>query len=261
MRKELSVKKLSFEMFGSLADLLIWQIALVGASFGKKGSRGVYQAFREADEVLSKVNHHTIAATWHQLFKKRLLTYQKRDNLYSVEITEFGLKRLKSHIPKYHKKRPWNGKVYLVTYDVSEQKRNKRYYLRKILKELGAVPLQESVWLTPYNPREILSDFVAKNNIKTSIIVSDLGKDGGIGETNLNDFLIKVYKLESLNARYEKFIKNSRSKNINIRYFLLEYLSILKDDPQLPFELLPTGWLGYKAYKIYIRMFPKHASL
>lgn len=62
MRKGLSIKKISFEVFGSLADILIWQIALMGASFGKtSGPRGVYQAFQEADEILSKVNHHTLA--------------------------------------------------------------------------------------------------------------------------------------------------------------------------------------------------------
>ncbi|MBI4990631.1 hypothetical protein HZB96_00885 [Candidatus Gottesmanbacteria bacterium] len=261
MKKKLSVKKISFEVFGSLADLLIWQIALVGASFGQSGSRGVYQAFREADEVLSEINHHTLAATWHQLFKKRLLTYKKRENLYSVEITKFGLGRLKSQIPIYHKKRPWDGKVYLITYDIPEQKSNKRYLLRSILKRLKATPLQESVWLIPYNPREILNDFVNKNNIKASIIVSDIGKDGGIGETDIHDLLIKVYKLESLNEKYEKFMKKARSGKINLKYLLLEYLSILKDDPQLPFGLLPRGWLGYKAYELYMRILPKKFSI
>lgn len=262
MGKELSIKKISFEVFGSLADLLIWQIALVGVSFGKtNGPRGVYQAFQEADEILSKVNHHTLAATWHQLFKKRLLTYKKRENLYSVEITKFGLRRLKSHIPNYLKKRPWDRKVYLITYDVPEQEGNKRYLLRSVLKRLGAASLQESVWLTPYNPRKILNDFVEEYKIKASIIVSDIGKDGGIGETDLRDLLVKVYRLEELNDRYEEFIKKTRSGEINSKYLLLEYLSILKDDPQLPFELLPSGWFGHKAYEQYLKLLPKKTPL
>lgn len=251
MTKNSWVKKVTFGVCGSLIDLLIWQIALVGTSIGKSGPRGVHQAFREADEFLQKVNHKTLAATWHQLTKKRLLTYQKRQNLYSPQITEFGSKRLKQSIPSYHLKRPWDKRIYLVTYDIPEKARKKRDKLRLFLDQISCKSLQKSTFLTPYNPRQLINEFSQHLKIPGTIIVSDVGRDGGVGETNIQDLLVKLYQLESINDKYKQFIQNSKDRNTSLRELLFEYLSILKDDPQLPFALLPKDWLGDRAYEMY----------
>ncbi|MBI5465267.1 CRISPR-associated endonuclease Cas2 [Candidatus Gottesmanbacteria bacterium] len=265
-----SAKEISFGILGSLTDFLIWYTALVGASIGRSGPRGVYRAFYEADQILNQVNHQTIAAAWSQLFKKKLLTYKKRNNLYTPAVTKFGWERLKEQIPKFYEKRPWDGKIYLITYDIPETKSRQRSLLRSFLKKLGAAMLQESVWLTPYNPREIINRFVLKNEIQGTVIISDMGRGGGVGETNIQDLIIRLYKLEKLNERYEKFIskgknersefiKNAQSPKIPKPYLVFEYLSILEDDPQLPFELLPKAWLGNQAFKIYQSLLPKNS--
>lgn len=241
-------------MVGSLVDLLIWQVALVGASVGKTGSRGVYQAFREANEILEHVNHRSLAATWHQLFKKRLLTYKKRDNIFSPEITEYGKKRMEESIPSYREVRPWDKKIYLITYDIPENARVKRNILRSYLFRINSKLLQESTYINIYNPRKLVSDFISAHKIPGMIIISDIGQDGGIGETTIQDFLVKVYSLEKLNDRYEEFIKKAKHKSSSLVSLLFEYLSVLKEDPQLPFELLPKGWSGDKAYIRYMEL-------
>lgn len=251
MRKESVVKEVTSGMCGALIDFLLWQVALVGASFGKSGPRGVHQAFSEADAFLQQINHKTLAAVWHQLTKKRLVTYKKRQNLYTVEITEFGRKRLNSTFPQYQKVRPWDKRIYLITYDIPELARKKRDKLRRFLEQIGCRILQKSTYLTPYNPRQLVNEISRKIKIPGTIIVSDIGKDGGIGETNIQDLLVKLYSLESLNEKYENFIKKTKEKRWSLRNLIFEYFSILKDDPQLPFELLPKGWLGEKAYLYY----------
>jgi len=260
MRVNPSVKKITVGVCDSLVDFLIWYTALLGASIGKSGPAGVHQAFREADEFLEKVNHRTLASTWYQLTRKKLITYKKRENLYSPSVSEFGKKRLEETIPQYHKKRPWDGKIYLITYDIPEKANLKRDKFRYFLRKLGAKLLQESIFLTPYNPRQLINEFVQKYKIPGAIIVSDVGKDGGIGETSLQDLLMRLYDLEKLNERYETFMKNAQKKEKPIQYLLFEYLSILKDDPELPFELLPKGWLGEKAYILYERLKAKYIN-
>lgn len=235
-------------------DLLIWQVALVGASVGKTGSRGVYEAFTEANDILEKVNHQSLAATWHQIFKKNLLTYKKRQNLYSPQITEYGKKRLAEVIPTYQNIRPWDKRIYLITYDIPEEKRVKRDLFRSFLFSLNSKLLQESTYINIYNPRKLIFDYVSEHKIPGTIIISDIGRDGGIGETTIQDFLVRVYSLEKLNDRYEDFIKNAKSKSFSYVNLLFAYLSILKDDPQLPFELLPKGWLGDKAHVHYVEL-------
>ncbi|MBI4991073.1 hypothetical protein HZB96_03190 [Candidatus Gottesmanbacteria bacterium] len=254
MRSNPVIRDATYKVIGSLVDLLIWQVALVGASVGKKGSRGVYKAFQEADQILEKVNSRSLVATWHQIFKKNLLTYKKRQNLYSPQITEYGKKRLNEIIPSYQKLRPWDKRIYLITYDIPEEKRVKRDLLRSFLLRLNSRLIQESTYINIYNPRKLLSDYVSEHNIPGTIIISDIGQDGGIGETTIQDFLVRTYSLEKLNERYEDFINNAKSKSSSYVNILFEYLSILKDDPQLPFELLPKGWLGDKAYAYYMEI-------
>lgn len=251
--KEL-IKKISSGVVGSLVDILIWQVALVGASIGKTGPKGVYEAFREADQLLEKVNHHSLTSTWHQLFKKRLLAYDRRKDLYSPQITEYGKKRLAEKIPSYQMKRPWDGKIYLITYDIPEEGKIRRDRFRRFLFEINSRRMAESTYLNIYNPRKLITGFIMKWKIPGIIIVSDMGKDGGVGETSMQDLLVRVYQLEDINDRYDRFIKNAKSKTPSYVNLLFEYLAVLKDDPQLPFELLPKGWLGDNAFKYYIEL-------
>ncbi len=251
MGKNISIKEVTLGICESLLDLFIWHIALVGASIGKQGSRGVYQAFSEADNFLKKVNHHSLAVVWYQLKKKKLISFKKRKKLYSPVITRFAQKRLEQIIPIYHQKRPWDGKIYLITYDIPEKAHTKRSKLRRFLQGLNCRKMQESVWLSPYNIRELLNEFIAINSIPGFIIISDIGKDGGVGETTAGDLMRKLYNLDELNKKYHQFINHVTKKNKPLRELIFEYLAILKEDPQLPFELLPSRFLGHQAHLIY----------
>jgi DNA-binding transcriptional regulator PaaX len=254
MSKKSIAKKITYGVFATLVDLLLYQIYICSTSVGKSGSKGVYQAFSEADKMLEEFNHHTIAVAFHRLRKNGLLSYGKRKGLNNLEITDFGKERLRQITPHYLKKRPWDGKIYLITYDIPENARTKRNCFRRFIQSLHCRLFQESIWLTPYNPRQLIREFVNRNNIPGMIIVSDIGADGGIGEGSLEDLIVRLYCLEELNDRYGEFIKKTEQNQRSDKYLIFEYLSILKDDPQLPFTLLPRGWLGERAYQKYTRL-------
>jgi DNA-binding transcriptional regulator PaaX len=257
----LSIKKITNGICGSLLDFMIWQIALVGASFGQTGPQGVHKAFREADELLEKVNHNTLYSCWCNLMRNNLITYKKMGKKYYPEITKYGQQHLKQTFPAFQKNRPWNKRIYLITYDIPEIHRVKREYLRLFLLKIKSVLLQESTFLTPYDPRELVHAFISEKKIPGTIIVSDIGPDGAVGDTTITDLLISLYKLEDMNNRYKDFIELSKkNKNTYTHFLIFRYLSILKNDPQLPYPLLPKWWLGDKAnteynniLKIYIK--------
>jgi len=52
------------------------------------------------------------------------------------------------------KKKKWNGKWFIVFFDVPEIQRNKRDLLRRFLKRLGFYPYQQSVYIFPYECEE-----------------------------------------------------------------------------------------------------------
>lgn len=137
-----------------------------------------------------------------------------------------------------------------------EEKRYQRKILREYLKKLGCGILQDSVWLTPYNPKLTLKTFIDENFPSGSIIVSDIGENGSIGDEDLGDLVSRVYHLDRINQKYEQFIYEHKNKNTFDVSSKFWFLSILREDPQLPFEILPYNWLGDKAYQLIKNNYP-----
>ncbi len=49
---------------------------------------------------------------------------------------------------------PWDGRWRVIIWDVPEQRRSQRDRVRALLKKLGFVRIQRSVWVTPFSCRE-----------------------------------------------------------------------------------------------------------
>lgn len=254
----LSFKKLTNEVFNSCADFLLWQIGIMGGMIGTSPtSRGAHQAFNEASEFLEEVNHETLRSAWKKLKRQGLINIIKEEGFYKPILTSLAKKKLQSLVPEYQKHRPWDKKIYIITYDIPEKQARTRDLLREDLKRLGAAMLQQSVWICPYNIKGVLNELVSQRGIEGTIIVSNTGKDGNIGEASIEDLIVEVYNLEEINDRYEEFLQLLKNNKIKKQDLATFYLSILKDDPQLPFELLPYWWLGNEAYKAYKRLVKK----
>lgn len=195
--------------------------------------------------MFNEVNYESIKRAYRYLAKKGLIEFIKEKGTLP-KITDEGKKKLMSILPIYNKTRTWDGRVYLIIYDIPKNKNRTRDSLREYLKTIGCGMLQNSVWLTPYNPKKLVEEFMDKYDLEfDAVIVSSIGKDGTIGELELSDLVVKVYKLESLNARYQEFIDTKNP---------LQFLSTLKDDPQLPFDLLPDWWIGDEANDIFNKL-------
>lgn len=249
-RHELSRKliDLSEGLFSHAFDAALWLsvyvVALSGLSRG--GRRSAWWAGDETDKFLEDINYQAI--------KNAIITATKKGYITSVkknappEITEAGKRRLDELIPYYDEKRVWDGQLHLVTYDIPESKRQDRNVLRRHLIRLGCAKLQESVWVTPYNPIDTLRSFIDEEGLTGTVIVSALGKDSSIGEEDFVSLLARLYRLDALNKRYTFWLDVYKKGAVD-QGGLVSYLAILKDDPQLPFALLPTWWKGDEAYK------------
>ncbi len=109
-----------------------------------------------------KIDRQRIREAINRLNQKRLIELtQKGDNLY-IEITENGKKLIKNfdydniELPS-HKK--WDKKWRMVIFDIPEKKNKERRALSVKLKDLGFYPLQESVFIYPYDCRNEI-DFI-----------------------------------------------------------------------------------------------------
>lgn len=89
------------------------------------------------------------------LEKRKIIYIEEKDDKVFVHLDEKGEKKVFEHSIKmlldFKKKRKvWNGKWFLVFFDVPEAERNKRNYLRQYLKKIGFYQYQQSVYLFPY---------------------------------------------------------------------------------------------------------------
>lgn len=236
-----------------LAELFFGLSLLFAGSY----SGSVYRASREADkaleEALAAITSKSVKRTCNQLKHQGYITYV-RGKTKKAKLTKTGFKRIKNVLPQYKTERPWDNKLYTITYDVPENRRQNRDLLREVLKRSGCGLLQQSVWITPYNPQEMLEAAVRDYKIVGDIIVSDTGKEGNIGKTNFKELISRVYDLKKINDRYAEFIKKCHNKRRTREQLVFKFLSIAGDDPQLPYELLPKDWLGDEAHLLFKRI-------
>lgn len=249
------ILKLTEGIFSTVVDLLLWEIVYLGEA-ATTFSRNTWEPKVKADKLLEKINYETIKRAIENAREKGLIKRTKRKRTWP-EITKAGKKRLASIIPQYDEKRIWDSRLYLVTYDIPETRKKDRELLREYLKRIGAGLIQESVWFTPYNPRGIVQEFIKERELAGTVIVSDIGKDGSIGEEDIKDLIIKVYKLDEINKDYQEFLEKFKDSAATFFEISFAYWRILRRDPQLPFELLPSNWQGEKAYQVVLKSQPK----
>lgn len=208
---------------------------------------------REVDKDFENFNYQDF---------KRAVNYLRRHGLVQAgkdlwllpKITETGRQRANSLIPEYVKDRIWDGRIYLITYDLPVDKNKERNYLREFMRKIGCGMLQKSVWMTPYNPKKLIDDLVKEKNLEELIIVSSVGKDGSVGSFDLKDLIERVYHLVEINSRYRQLLFEYKENKLSKNQYVFQFISILKEDPQLPFELLPEEWVGEDAYVIYKKL-------
>lgn len=258
--KEL-VYKISGGVLGTVTDILLFQMFVIGAAVGKGSSpKDTYKIFTEAEEALTELNYQTLKQAFYTL-KRRGFVRAAKGKLREYQITREGRQRLESLIPRYNQSRVWDKRIYLITYDIPENRRLDRELLRRFLKKSGCGMLQASVWLTPYNPRKILREFIRDNHIPGAIVISDTGKDGSVGEQSLKKLMAEVYHLDELNEEYQAYTQLYRKYRNSPKHLpamnrgIFDYLAILGEDPQIPFELLPDDWQGEKAHALFEKFF------
>jgi DNA-binding transcriptional regulator PaaX len=253
MKQNIFVKSVIDSLFGTTTDLVLWtivymgELSLPGNTFGK-----LWRAQRKADSFLDHTNYQTILTAIKNARRRGLIINKKRQTF--PEISEAGRKRLSAIIPFYDEKRKWDNKIYLVTYDIPEIHHYDRDLLRLHLLTLGAGKLQDSVWITPYDPTDTLRDYISQHGINGNVIISSIGKDGWVGEGKLEELVIRIYHLDKLNDRYRRWLNENRKKDM---LSVISFMSILRDDPQLPFSLLPRWWVGDRAYNKIEPLFKK----
>lgn len=115
-----------------------------------------------------------------RLEKRQLISIDGRGDKVKVYILDKGREKvLKYSIKKLldykNKDKKWNGKWYVVMFDVPERERKKRNYLRYFLYNIGFYQYQQSVYVYPYECKEEIK--LIKNIVEGGKYISYLVAD------------------------------------------------------------------------------------
>lgn len=238
-------------VLSTVTDIALTQLFFFLLLPGRTSSYDIHNAGDEAYELVSDhINYQTIKRAVYELTKRGLIKRTKARSTLDIHITVEGKRRIASLIPRYREVRDWDGHIYLISYDIPRHKNQSRNLLREYIRRTGGAILQESLWMNPYNPQQGIEEYIQAHLIEGTILISRLGTDGSIGKESLPDLIERIYKMTDLSQRYEAFITrySSISASFSVWKCAMEYLAILKDDPQLPFALEPKGFSASRAH-------------
>lgn len=250
------ISSLSGELVTTTLDFVVLTAALAGGLilFGPRG-KDIYaeKHFNDALKATALMYKKWDESKFRRSVGRALGKGLIKRAADGFQLTESGEQRLKSLLPEYKKPVLWDGKLWLVTYDIPNDKKRSRDRFRRWLFKIGCRMIQESVWVSVKDPRPWVREAIQAHR-KGSVIVSCLGRDGSIGEETLEELLYRVFKLKKVENAYRQWLtaagKLSEGRERTLRLGM-RYVAILKLDPCLPIDLLPRNWPGEKARKMF----------
>jgi len=155
----------------------------------------------------------------------------------------------------------WDGQWCLLLLNDLDLAR--RDNLRKELGWLGFGPLSSTVIAHPAPETKDLDAALARLQVTDAVVIMRAQTIGNAGR--MREFVQAIWNLDDIDKRYAGFVKRFRPLVASIgksrdatpkaaflvRTLLIqEYRKVLLRDPQLPTELLPSGWHGGAAYQL-----------
>jgi phenylacetic acid degradation operon negative regulatory protein len=132
---------------------------------------------------------------------------------------------------------PWDGQWHMVIYSVPETERALREQLRKKLSWLGFGPLSAAVWISPHDRAAQVRDaFAGERAVRLDAFRSR--SDGTAAEGRL--------------AAYRAGEVRGQRALVERMYLIHDYRMFPFRDPDLPPELVPSGWPGRQAHEMFL---------
>ncbi|MFH1404539.1 MAG: hypothetical protein ABIH21_00380 [Patescibacteria group bacterium] len=156
LQKSSVTARVLLEMAQAMDDfLLIGYHPTLALAWTKEGAREIL------NEKEARAQRQAVA----RLKKRRLLTVKKQANEYHIKLTKqgqaeaFRLKILNADLLPRHQ-------ICMVVFDIPETQRKLRQQLRLFLKTAAFIPIQRSVWITPFDVCSQLQKLFSINNVK-----------------------------------------------------------------------------------------------
>lgn len=118
------------------------------------------------------LRHQAKTATG-RLVAKKYAVWIEKDGKKFLRITPKGRKAFEfeqAKIALKNQKKKWDGRWRMVAFDIPERRKAVRFRLCAIMREIGFVRLQNSVWVYPYDCEDFMALFKAELKIGKDVL-------------------------------------------------------------------------------------------
>lgn len=120
--------------------------------------------FNHLDQLSDgRYSHATIRKAYYEAKRKALISI---DETGQPQLSEKAKQSIKPFAPK-----KLQGACLMVIFDIPENERYKRQWFRSLLREMRFTQLQQSVWVSEYESREILSAGILEKQLEKYVRV------------------------------------------------------------------------------------------
>jgi phenylacetic acid degradation operon negative regulatory protein len=213
-------------------------------------------------------NEQAVRAAVSRMSKQGWIQSERRGNKSFYSLTEQGKARMKEAARRIYNEPapPWDGKWWILLYNIPEEKRHLRDKLREELVWSGFGPLTNSCWITPNHLEQEINILIKKYGVEKYVNFF-CASYKGLQEQH--DLVKNCWDIGEINNHYENFIqqysqkyiihKNKLNKQemsdsscfVERTLLVHQYRKFLFIDPGLPEELLPDKWLGDSAAELF----------
>jgi DNA-binding transcriptional regulator PaaX len=123
----------------------------------------------------------------------------------------------------------------LIIYDIPEERRRQRQLLRKTLLHYGYGLWQKSVYLTPHPVMEVVTAWLRKHNLLSTVVCLESTKVGGLRDSELaREVFCNKQRLDMWRALEDSTFSIEKGKG---KLWMRRLEELLIHDPWLPREL------------------------
>jgi phenylacetic acid degradation operon negative regulatory protein len=153
--------------------------------------------------------------------------------------------------------RPWDGRWLLLYVSVPESHRDLRHRMRTRLGWVGFASIGSGTWVSPWVDREFEAREVLDDLDLTAAARSFIALPGGIGD--VAEMVSATWPLGEIAAAYDAFVDRFGSAPapdaseafVHQVRLVHEWRRFPFLDPDLPGDLLPQDWSGYRAAALF----------
>mgnify|MGYP000195901151 CR=1 FL=1 len=203
----------------------------------------------------SNISH----AVWRAIKNKRLKKKKRKDGI-SFSITFLEKERIKKKFPLLMvKNNQWDGIFRMVIYDIDEERKRVRDYLRRVLKRFGFGMFQKSVWISPHNFLKEVKELIEETNLTGKVIYLETKN---FYVNNIKQLAEVLWPIKKLNCEYSRLYQQLlqyplikfRDRVKVLKELRKKIVTIYFQDPFLPQDFLPEDWKR----NAVVRLIKKH---